>query len=221
MVGQLILVALIAYVLGAIPTAYVIGRINGINILKVGSGNMGATNVLRTLGLRWAAAVAVVDLLKAISAVLIGRALVPGNQDAASVVSGVAAIVGHNWSVFVLFLTGTLRGGKGAACSAGTWLVLFGGWPLIVVAPLAAFAVLLYITRYVSFSVLTTGVIAALMALGGIALGTPGIPSLYALYVLAMLVMLFFQHRQNIERLRAGTERRIGQREHAPAAPQQ
>lgn len=219
MVGQLILVALIAYGLGAIPTAYVIGRVNGINILKIGSGNMGATNVLRTLGLKWAAAVALVDVLKAVAAVFIARAILPDYPDEASAVSAVAAIAGHNWSLFVLLLTGTLRGGKGAACSAGTWLVLFGGWPLLIVVPLASFALLLYLTRYVSFSVLTTGVIATGMALAGIALGTFGMPPVYALYVLAMLVMLFFQHRQNIERLRAGTERRIGQREHATPAP--
>jgi acyl phosphate:glycerol-3-phosphate acyltransferase len=218
---QLIMAALFAYLLGAIPTAYIIGRINGINILKVGSGNMGATNVLRTLGLKWAAAVGVVDVLKAVFAVVIARALVPDNRDAASVVSGVAAIVGHNWSIFVYFLTGALRGGKGGACSAGTWLMLFGAWPLLIVAPLVAFAVLLYATRYVSFSVLTTGVIAAGLALGGIAFGTPGMPPLYALYVLPMLALLFYQHRQNIERLRTGTERRIGERERAPAAPPQ
>lgn len=219
MAPPLVISTLIAYLLGAIPTAYVIGRINGINILKVGSGNMGATNVLRTLGLKWAAAVAAVDLLKSMSAVLVARALVPDNADAASVVGGVAAIAGHDWSVFVLLLTGTLRGGKGAACSAGTWLVLFGGWPLLIIAPLASFVALLYLTRYVSFSVLATGVIAAGMALVGIALGGPGIPALYAVYALVMLAMLFFQHRQNIARLRAGTERRIGQRERTPAAP--
>ena len=131
---NVLLVIVLSYAIGAFPSAYLIGRLNGINIFELGSGNMGATNVLRTLGWRWALTVFVLDVGKGILAVnLSARLADPAMLSATSagVISAVAVVVGHNWSLFASLLTGTIRGGKGAATAAGTWLILL---PLGVLA---------------------------------------------------------------------------------------
>lgn len=207
-----LIVICIGYVLGATPTAYLVGRLNGINIFEVGSGNMGATNVARALGFRWALLVGITDLLKGALAVLVGRAVGSGMPDTAGALAGIAVVVGHNWSLPVAFLTGRLRGGKGAATTGGSWLILFGGWAYLVVLPIAAGIAVLTATRYVSLSVLVAGVVGAAAVLAAIALGTAGIPPVYAVYIVVIVVLLFFQHRQNIQRLVQGQERRLGQR---------
>jgi glycerol-3-phosphate acyltransferase PlsY len=207
-----LIVICIGYALGATPTAYLVGRLNGINIFEVGSGNMGATNVARALGFRWALLVGITDLLKGALAVLVGRAVGSAIPDVAGVLAGIAVVVGHNWSLPVAFLTGRLRGGKGAATTGGSWLMLFGGWAYLVVLPIAAGIGVLLATRYVSLSVLVAGSVGGAAVLAAIALGTAGIPPVYAVYIVVIVALLFFQHRQNIQRLAQGQERRLGQR---------
>jgi glycerol-3-phosphate acyltransferase PlsY len=207
-----LIVICIGYVLGATPTAYLAGRLNGINIFEVGSGNMGATNVARALGFRWALLVGITDLLKGALAVLVGRAVGSAMPDVAGVLAGIAVVVGHNWSLPVAFLTGRLRGGKGAATTGGSWLMLFGGWAYLVALPIVAGIGVLLATRYVSLSVLVAGSVGGAAVLAAIALGMAGIPPVYAVYIVVIVVLLFFQHRQNIQRLVQGQERRLGQR---------
>ncbi len=119
-----VLISVVSYVIGSFPTAYLIGRTKGIDIFKVGSGNMGATNVIRALGFRYGALVWAIDAAKGVLAILLARQLAPDFQTTASVLAAVAAVAGHNWSLLATLLTGSIRGGKGAATAMGTFLFL-------------------------------------------------------------------------------------------------
>src|SRR5579864_5231183 len=115
------------YLIGSFPTAYLIGRLNGINIFKSGSGNMGANNTYHALGAAWAAIVWIIDAGKGALAVLLARylaRLVAVDEATVTTFSALAVVAGHNWSIWVTLLTGELRGGKGASTAGGTWLVM-------------------------------------------------------------------------------------------------
>jgi glycerol-3-phosphate acyltransferase PlsY len=201
---------LIGYLFGAFPTAYLVGRLNGVNIFELGSGNMGATNVTRALGAHWGLLVFVIDGLKGIGAVLAARLIMPELPDAASVISAVAAVIGHNWSLVVKLITGKLRGGKGAATAGGTWVVIFAPWAHLVLVPLSVCIVVVVATRYMSLAVLVTAAVGASLVL--ISRGTFQIPQDYLLYALVITALIYYRHRENIQRLLQGRERRLGER---------
>jgi glycerol-3-phosphate acyltransferase PlsY len=188
----------LAYLIGAIPVGYLIGRAYGIgDIRRQGSGNIGATNVLRTAG--WLPAVLTLagDASKGAVAVALG-ALVAAPDTRGAAVGAVAALVGNCWSIFLGF-----RGGKGGATGLGAFLALVP-W-----AMLPAALVWLAVTatfRYVSLATVTS---AACVPLGALALGYPR-PSVVACVLAAAIVVA--RHRDNLARLAAGTERRLGQR---------
>ncbi|WP_114965749.1 glycerol-3-phosphate 1-O-acyltransferase PlsY [Alkalilacustris brevis] len=187
------LVALAAYLLGSVPFGIVMARAFGLGDLRqIGSGNIGATNVLRT-GNRLAAALTLVfDAGKGAAAVLLARWLV--GVDAAQL-AGLAAFVGHLWPVFLGF-----RGGKGVATYLGTLLAL--SFP-VGLACCATWAVVAAVTRYSSLAALVS---AALSAIWALVLGQDGLVAL----ALVLTLLIFWRHRDNIARLRAGTEGRIG-----------
>lgn len=189
----LALTALAAYLLGAVPFGIVIARLFGLGDLrKIGSGNIGATNVLRTGNKTAAALTLVLDAGKAGIAVLIARALLA--EDAAQL-AGFAAFLGHCFPVYLGF-----RGGKGVATFLGTLLALW--WPL----GLAACAVWLAIAKLFKISSLSA-LVAAVMA-PGLAWGF-GHPDLVILSLL-LGILVFFRHKENIIRLLNGTEPKIG-----------
>ena len=198
-----ILVITIGYMLGSFPTAYIAGRLNGIDIFNYGSGNMGATNVLRTLGTFWAVSVLAIDFCKGIVAVLIARELAPAEplstQASASVIAALAAVVGHNWSVIATLISGSIRGGKGAATAGGTWLILMP--VLVIVVPVFVVVLIIVTTRYVSLAVITSATIGAFMV--GLLVLTNDLPPIYLLYTLTA-AMIVYRHRENIKRLLAG-----------------
>jgi glycerol-3-phosphate acyltransferase PlsY len=200
----------LGYVIGSFPTAYIAGRFNGINIFELGSGNMGTTNILRTLGWFWAVVVLAIDLGKGVLAVLVGAALAETgivSVASGSVICAVAAVVGHNWSLFASLLTGTIRGGKGAATAAGTWLLLV---PLkILFLPVLVMVIAVAKTRYMSLGVLLS-VATAAISLGVLILSNE-LEASYIIYYLVGVVIVF-RFRDNIRRLLAGNERRIGER---------
>ena len=206
---SVLLVFIVSYVIGSFPTAYLAGKLNGIDIFDKGSGNMGTTNALRTLGLKWALVVLAIDLGKGIFAVLLSTKLVDPavlSHASASVISAVAVVVGHNWSLFATLLTGTIRGGKGAATAMGTWLILM---PIqILFFPIIVLIVTIVKTRYMSLGVLLS-VITACVALG-IWVGMGKLDTIYLAYNIIGAV-IFFRFRDNIRRLLAGNERRIGE----------
>lgn len=195
--GLRVIVIVVSYLLGSVPFGVLAARIRGIDITKQGSGNTGATNVLRTLGPGYAIPVLLLDFGKgALSAYLGLRYLGLGTFGA--LIAGAASIVGHNWSAFLKF-----RGGKGVAASAGVVMVAF---PMLLVVGLAVFVLTVVATRYVSLGSILGSWAAFVVCL------MPGYTLWERIPVLAMVALITYQHRSNIGRLIAGTERKIGQK---------
>jgi glycerol-3-phosphate acyltransferase PlsY len=203
-----VIILISSYLIGSIPTAYLIGRLHGKNIFELGSGNMGANNTARVLGYKWGVLVWFLDGCKGISATLMARQLVAADdQSAAMIISAVAAVMGHNWSLFASLLTGHIRGGKGAATATGTWVLLVS--PILIAVALVTWAVIVALTRYVSLAVLTIVLLVSLFIIVPL-LFDKGDP-IYVLYALVP-AMVFYRHRANIRALLSGTERRLGER---------
>lgn len=205
--GLVVLVIAIGYIIGSFPTAYLVARTRGVDIFAVGSGNMGATNVIRAVGMRYGLLVWAIDGVKGILAILLARLIAPDYQATASVLAAVSAVAGHNWSLLATLLTGSIRGGKGAATAMGTFVLLA---PTLLVALVLAVAMtIVLLTRYVSLGVLTAVAVAAVAFLALVMAGW--MDPVYTVYLLAGW-MVFVRHRGNIVRLLAGTERRLGER---------
>src|SRR5262245_22347804 len=187
----------IGYLAGSIPFAFLASRyLQGVDIRRVGSGNVGAANVLRSTGVLTAVCVMLLDAAKGAGAVLFAQRLVPG--DAAPAAAGIAAVLGHVYPLWLRF-----RGGKGVATAAGVFAVLT---PFALAPAAAIFAVTVWATRFISL-----GSIVATLALGPIALALGASAAVVsAAGVISLLIL--FRHRTNIGRLLAGTERRIGQK---------
>jgi acyl phosphate:glycerol-3-phosphate acyltransferase len=189
------LALVIGYLLGSIPFGLVLTRLAGTQDLRtIGSGNIGATNVLRTGRKGLAAATLILDALKGTAAVLIGGYL--GGPDAA-MLGGLGAFLGHLFPVWLKF-----RGGKGVAVYIGILIGLI--WPAAILFCVIWLA-LAFALRYSSLSALTASVLTpiALWLVGHTALAT-----LFA----ALTLLLIYMHRENIKRLMAGTEGKIGQK---------
>lgn len=201
------LVTGISYLVGAIPTAYLIARLNHIDIFSVGSGNSGATNISRVLGVRWGLVVWFLDSFKGIFVILFARNIMPETLSFATVLSALVAIIGHNWSIFVHYFTGTFRGGKGAATAMGT---------LIMILPIPVFVGLFVLsgsaiglTRYMSLGVLLMFTLSSVWLFVAVIQGT--VEPIFVAYSLIMLLIILNRFRENIQRLINGTERRLGE----------
>jgi glycerol-3-phosphate acyltransferase PlsY len=182
----------LGYALGSIPFGLILTSLSGAGDLRsIGSGNIGATNVLRTGRKGIAAATLLLDLLKALAAVLIARAVWPGHEALAAL----GAILGHCFPVWLRF-----KGGKGVASMMGASLAL--AWP-IGLAYAVTWLGLLAITRISSLAGMTAAIVAPIAAWW---LGRTD----YALVLAAIAVLVLILHRGNIQRLLAGTEPRVG-----------
>lgn len=190
----------IAYFLGTIPSGYLVARLHGVNIQQVGSGNIGATNVLRALGTVPAIIVVILDPLKGALATLLPVLLGVGAWGVA--LTGLAVVLGNNFNVLL-----GLRGGKGIATSIGVFLVID---PLITLFCLALGIFAILVSRYVSLGSLI-GMTA--LPLFVIAKGSHPLP--FLLLALALAALAVVRHRENIRRLMAGTERRLGEKANA------
>ncbi len=198
MTTQILLMIIAAYLLGSIPTAYVVGRWKaGLDITKHGSGNVGGTNALRVLGAGPAVLVAVTDVCKALLPTLAATRLFGGNTWPTLAVA-LAAIIGHNYSLYL-----GLRGGKGIATTIGACSVLFPQ-QIVLVLPLAVLVVVF--TRYVSLGSILLVVTLPVVLYRNQA----SLPELCFAVVVALLGL--WRHRQNISRLISGTENRLGRR---------
>ncbi len=201
-ISQYILAGLAAYLLGSIPTGYITARLRGnVDLLQMGSKRTGATNVLRTLGWRAAAPVFVGDFAKGVLAVIIARLITHGDP-VGDVVAGMAALVGHNYSVFIRF-----RGGRGVTTGLGTLAVMA---PLVFLTAVAIGVAIIAWSRYVSLgSVLGSCTVPVALLISVFLMGQPFPHFLFGLLGAAFVVI---SHRDNIARLLQGTERKLGQR---------
>jgi len=193
----MIAIIVAAYMIGSVPFALLLARRWGAADLRlIGSGNLGAANVLRTSGVKAGLVVAALDVAKGAVSVMLAERF--GGNGAAPAAAGLAAIVGHIYPVWLRF-----RGGKGVATACGVFAVLT---PPAIPAALAIFFVTVWATKYVSL-----GSVLASMALPPLAyaMGSPA-PRVAAAFGAAAIIV--FRHRSNLARLRAGTERRIGVR---------
>ncbi len=202
-----------AYLLGAVPFAFIITKaVAGVDIRTVGSGNVGATNVSRVLGRKWAVLVFVLDLLKGFLPVLAARWAadsVPGAADPAPgvVLTGLAAICGHNWPLYLGF-----KGGKGVATSCGVFLALF---PVGLAIALAAWGLSLWIWRYISVSSIVGATAIFVTAL--LLQKTPfGEGKWLTGFAGVAAVLGIIRHHANIRRLLNGTEPKVGARPKGP-----
>jgi acyl phosphate:glycerol-3-phosphate acyltransferase len=195
---QLVAAVALGYLLGAIPSGVLVGRLRGVDPRASGSGRTGTTNAVRAMGVRWATLVAVLDVGKGIAAVLLGTLI--GPEPWAGAMAGVAAVVGHVRSVFIGF-----SGGRGVATGTGAMVILA---PLAVAVALVEFLVLVGITRYVSLGSILGSITVAIVAIALVAAGWYGVEVAVAACAIATIVVA--AHADNIGRLRAGTERRFG-----------
>ncbi len=204
---NILLIVAASYLLGSLPTAYLVARYKRVDIFDVGSGNMGATNVLRSIGLKWGLLVFFLDSAKGIIAVALAWRIMPDNRAAAATIAGLVAIIGHNWSLFATIITGKLRGGKGAATAFGTLLMVAPVQTLVIGFAISSLIVLF--TRYMSLGVLVMFTLS--MVWMAVLIVQRQLPSELIYYASIMWGMLVVRFRENIERLVNGTERRLGE----------
>jgi glycerol-3-phosphate acyltransferase PlsY len=190
----MVLIIVMAYCIGSVPFALLLARED--DVRRIGSGNVGAANVLRASGVRAGVLVALLDIAKGAASVELAMRL--STDSRLSAAAGFAAIVGHIYPVWLRF-----RGGKGVATACGVFSVLT---PLAALPAFAVFVATAWATRYVSLgSVLATIVLPPVAYAAGYSAATLAAAC-------AASVLILFRHRGNLARLRAGTERRLGAR---------
>jgi len=203
-----IIVAIAAYLLGSIPTGFLVAKAKGIDIRKTGSCNIGATNAMRVLGKPAGIFVLLADAAKGFGAVWLAALLLKqlnanADVETARIIAGIFAVLGHNYTCWLKF-----KGGKGIATTAGVYLALA---PWAVLVGLVVFILAVLLTKYVS-----VGSIAAAVALPAtVWIMTPqniflGIVST------ALGALAIYKHKSNIQRLMAGTENRLGKKTSTP-----
>jgi acyl phosphate:glycerol-3-phosphate acyltransferase len=191
-----VLAVLLGYFVGSIPFAYLLSRQQGIDLRRTGSGNVGASNVLRTTGVRAAVLAMALDGVKGTLAVLMAQLLSAGLVT--TVAAAFASVVGHVYPVWLRF-----RGGKGVATAAGAFAVLA---PEALGIASCVFLIAVIVTRFIS-----VGSIAGALTLVVVA-AISDVPGAVAIGATASALIIIYRHRENLARLVAGTERRIGQR---------
>lgn len=195
---------IIAYLIGSIPTGYLVAKqVRGIDIREHGSGNLGATNVFRTVGKVWGSAVLIIDILKGwiVTALLASssEAFVTLNLPLKQFMFGAAAIAGHTWTPWL-----KLKGGKGVATSAGA---LIGIFPFATLIAFIIWAVCFGIWRYVSLASIVAAATFPLLLL----IFYRDIPSFPLIFLISAILaaLLIYNHRSNIARLKRGEELRV------------
>jgi len=190
---EYVIFAIIAYLLGSIPSALIVGKLGyKIDIREHGSGNLGATNTFRVLGIKAGIIVTVSDVLKGTIATLLP--LIMG-ADVHQLIIGLFAVVGHTYPLFA-----KLKGGKAVATSGG---IILGVSPLLFLSAVVVFIITLYISKYVSLSSIITGVatvVAAILLNESLEL---------IIVTCAIAIFVSYRHKTNIKRIQKGTEPKI------------
>lgn len=193
---QGIIALLASYLLGSIPTGYIICRlIKGIDIRTKGSGNIGATNVARIVGKKVGIATLILDVLKGLLAVTLIPWFIRNQGDLVKIICVIGVICGHNWTVFLKF-----RGGKGVATTAGA---IAGLMPIVFISSFCIWCIVFIIWRYVSLA----SIIAAVFLPIFLALYKEAL--IYQILGIAIAIIGIFRHKENIKRLVRGKEKKF------------
>lgn len=191
--------ALLGYIVGSLPLGFLIARgRGGIDLRRVGSGNVGATNVFRTAGTSLGVLVMLVDVAKGAGSVLLARLIASPAEPHTEALAGLTAVIGHIYPVWLRFV-----GGKGVAVACGVFAVLA---PLATIGAAIVFVAATWVSKYVSL-----GSVLATMTLPAFEWLRPGGEAV-ELAATGAAALILFRHRSNIARLLRGTERRLGQR---------
>lgn len=195
-----VLVGVLAYLLGSIPWGYIVVRVmKGIDVRDYGSGKTGGTNVLRTAGLKAMILVAVLDVCKGLTMVLVARFLV--GTPATEAVATVCVVAGHNWPLFLGF-----RGGSGVGVALSAMLVLS---PLTLLICVPIWAIIVTLSRYVSLGSIAATVLGPMIL--ALLVVYADQPYEHLIAALILMALILARHRGNMKRLWAGTENKIGQ----------
>jgi len=186
--------AIAAYLLGSLSGSLLLGKLRGVDIRTLGSGNAGGTNAFRTQGGKFALGVAAIDIGKGALAAWLSQRFA-GDADWVPYVAGFAAVLGHIWPIWHGF-----RGGKGAATMLGVILVL---WPMSAVVVLVVWWLMVILSGYVGLSTVLAG-----LALAAFALASDATPPQLG-FAVAVALLMIYTHRENLARMRAGTESRF------------
>lgn len=216
MAGSLIGIFFLGYLLGSIPFGLIIGKLaRGIDIRAYGSGNIGFTNVLRTVSVKAGALTLVSDIAKGAIPALLGGIIIGSStaeigsllidKEAARVIGAVGAVLGHNWSIWLKF-----QGGKGVDTSLGGLLAMS---PFVGLGCLVIGVATIAKSRYVSLGSMIGGVSSVVILAPLFAANRE--PVEYLIYGVIVASLILVRHRDNIRSLRSGTERRIGQKAQA------
>lgn len=195
-----LIILLFSYLLGSIPTGYLFGKyIKDIDIRTVGSKNVGATNVFRTIGKKYGIIVLILDMLKGLIPVLIAKNIFQSSDfyEYFIIAVGLAAICGHIWTVFLNF-----KGGKGVATSAGVFL---GIATIPVIISLVIFSVVVYLTHYISAGSISAAVVLPFLILGFNSFSVSPI----FFFTLIISVFVVYKHKDNINRIIKKEESKI------------
>jgi acyl phosphate:glycerol-3-phosphate acyltransferase len=201
MTNNIGLLLLACYLLGSIPSGYIIGKgWKGVDIREHGSKNMGATNALRVLGTKIGLITLLMDVLKGFAAVHLVKAIVPNSPDLYFILAGLAAIIGHIFTIFLRF-----KGGKGVATSAGVFIGLI---PMSVGIALLVFLITVAISKYVSLGSILAAL--SLLIVQFYYTWKAEFQQLeYLIFVAVICVFIIFKHKENIKRLIAGNENKL------------
>jgi len=204
---EIIIVLILSYLVGSIPTAIIAGKLlKKIDIRDHGSGNAGATNVLRVLGWKTALVVLLIDMLKGYAAVTWIVDIIPDvhsidTKAVYQIMAGAAAICGHIWTIFAGF-----KGGKGVGTAAG---VFFGLQPIAVFICLLVFIGIVYRTRYVSLGSMIGAILLPTILLVQYFFLAKAVPIAHIFIAVLLAVLIVVMHRENIHRLVEGNENKI------------
>jgi glycerol-3-phosphate acyltransferase PlsY len=214
MIGEFVVVVVIAYLLGSIPFGLIIGKLKkGIDIREQGSGRTGATNLMRVAGTKLGLLTIVLDVVKAAGAVMLAAVIISRDsgvltiggvsvyyQHIAQVAAGLAAVAGHNWPVFAKF-----KGGRGVTAYFGTVFAIF---PPAGIFGAEVLAITALRSRHMSLGSLL-GALATWCLMLPLTIVYNLLPPIYLIYGSVVIALIVYQHRDNIKRLRQGTERRL------------
>jgi acyl phosphate:glycerol-3-phosphate acyltransferase len=201
----LIIIAAVGYLIGSVPFGYVAGRLAGVDIRKIGSGNVGATNVVRTLGRHFGYPVFILDFLKGVAAVAMSIFIFNQNsiqisRELCAIVGGACCVIGHVFPIWLGF-----KGGKGVATSAG---VIFGLMPLVASIMGLVWLIVFQASRYVSLASVSAAIAMPIATGAMLHFGQLHAPVLLY-FSLALATLIIVRHRSNFSRLLTGTEQRF------------